>query len=85
MKVGLTRINCLHQRRLINIEARITKFETNSNDQNSKPKRRKYYKFGEFGHLNLGFISSFDIRISDFSRLSLTLVAYDHYDERCLA
>jgi len=37
-------------------EARNSKSETNSNNQNSK----------RFGHLNLDIVLDFDIRISDF-------------------
>jgi hypothetical protein len=43
-------------------EARNPKFETNSNDRNSK---LKTLRFGKFEHLDLGFVSRFDIRISD--------------------
>ena len=42
---------------------RQAKFETNSNDQNSKLKR---FSFLKFENLNLEFVSDFDIRISNF-------------------
>jgi hypothetical protein len=52
-------------------EARNPKFETNSNDQNpnNQNKNSSSKKFGafvlNFEHLDFGFVSDFDIRISD--------------------
>ncbi|OGQ06666.1 MAG: hypothetical protein A2026_00775 [Deltaproteobacteria bacterium RBG_19FT_COMBO_46_12] len=45
---------------------RQAKFETNSNDQNSNFYTEESNMFGKFDNLNLGFVSKFDIRISDF-------------------
>jgi hypothetical protein len=52
-------------------EVRNPKFETNSNDQNlnDQNKNSNSKQFGafvlNFEHLNFGFVSDFDIRISD--------------------
>jgi hypothetical protein len=48
-------------------EARNPNFETNSNDRNRKFKGLMML-FRKFGHLDLGFVSDFDIRVSNFSR-----------------
>ena len=48
-------------------EARNPNFETNSKDRNRKVKGLMML-FREFGHLDLGFVSDFDIRVSNFSR-----------------
>ncbi|PIV20326.1 MAG: hypothetical protein COS40_13230 [Deltaproteobacteria bacterium CG03_land_8_20_14_0_80_45_14] len=46
----------------IKSEVRNPNFETNSNDQNTK-----LITFWKFGNSKLGFVSDFDIRISDFN------------------
>ena len=48
-------------------EARNPNFETNSNDRNRKFKGLMML-FRKFGHLDLGFVSDFDIRVSNFLR-----------------
>jgi hypothetical protein len=59
-------------------EARNPKFETNSNgqnlnDQNKNDNSKQFRAFVlNFEHLNFGFVSDFDIRISDL----LILVAF---------
>jgi hypothetical protein len=45
-------------------EARNPKFKTISNYQNSESGKKGV--FGTFEYSNLGFVSDFDIRISDF-------------------
>ncbi len=52
-------------------EARNPKFETISNDRNPKFRTVLFWKFG---HLKLGFVSDFDIRISDLSKYKASLV-----------
>ncbi len=50
-----------------NFEARNSKSETNSNDRNTKFGTLSFWKFEDS---DLGFVSSFDIRISDFKEFS---------------
>jgi len=59
-------VDILNSKHEIPACGRQAKFETNSNDRNSKFKTGKPNGFEEFDHLNLGFVSDLDIRISDF-------------------
>jgi len=47
------------------LEIRNPKSETNSNDQNTKDQNHVW----NFGNYNLGFVSSFEFSISNFSKL----------------
>jgi len=55
-------------------EIRSTKHETISNETNSNVQNEEELTgelFHPFENLNLGFVSSFDIRISDFVQLAM--------------
>jgi hypothetical protein len=58
-KSGLIKVRLIENPKL---EARNPKFETNSNDRNPKLRILPFWKFE---NLNFGFVSSFDIRISN--------------------
>ena len=54
---------------LLKSEAQNRKSETKSNDRNSKRSQRTMGSmFEKLGHLNFGFVSIFDSRISDLFR-----------------